>query len=191
MSMNKLASFAAAAVMAVGIAGNALADVTISQVLAPGSTSFTWPGSDCAGTLGGNFAACSYNGSPIIGKFNFEDGKPGQVELNTAAFPGLQASWFTIDPVKKTWKYDPQGAGPGITAFASKAGNNFFVYTLSETYFGGSQVFEFLTPEGKGLSHISFYDTKATVVPLPAGAWLMLSGLAGLGLLSRRKRVAA
>ncbi len=163
-------------------------------ILGPGRsfrTIATWVGNDCAGVLGQPFAACQYNGSPIIGKFNFNNGTPGAVELNTGMFPGLQASWFTIDPVNKTWKYDPQGAGPGITAFVSKAGNNFFVYSLSETYFGGSQVFTFATPSNQGLSHISFYDTKATVIPLPAGAWLMLSGLAGLGLLSRRKRTAA
>ena len=109
----KLSTLAAAALLAVsiaGLSGEAHAD-TISQV--PFSTgSLTWPGNDCSGLFGQGFTNCAYNGSPIIGKFNFDNGVPGLVELNTSLFTGLQASWFTIDPIAKTWKYDPQGAGP-------------------------------------------------------------------------------
>ena len=175
------------------------ATVTITQVAAPGG-GFTWPGSDCSGTFGQSFANCAYNRSPIIAKFNtpFAFNNSQQTELNTAAFPGLQASWFTLTGT--TWKYDPQGAGPGITAFVAKAGNDFFVYTMNGgAYFGGSQVFTFGTPlnnQGlpRELSHISFYDSTtrpnpdASVVPVPAALPLMLSGLVGFGLLVRRRR---
>jgi hypothetical protein len=192
MKSFKLASLAAAVTLALSLGGIAdRAQAAVVSTLVPfSSTTNVFPGNDCQR----GFSRCELNGSPIIAKFDFNsDGSlaTNGVELNTSVFPGLLASWFTIDAVNRTWRYDPQGAGPGITAFASKAGNGYLVYSLTPTYFGGSQVFSFNTPEGRDLSHISFYDTRATVVPLPAGAWLMLSGMAGLGVISRRKRAAA
>lgn len=166
----------------------------------------TFGGNDCSGNFGQGFANCAYNGSPIIAKFNYnENGTPGQVELNTAVFPGLQASWFTINAANRTWVYNPTPAGPGITAFVAKASNEYILYTVNGgPYFGGTQVFSFNTPlnnqgHPRGLSHISFYDTRgsigptpdATVIPVPAALPLMLSGLVGFGLLARRRRSAA
>jgi hypothetical protein len=42
--------------------------------------------------------------------------------------------------------------------------------------------------QGNGFDVTGFELASATSVPLPAAAWLLLSGLGGLGLVSRRKR---
>jgi len=191
----KFTALAAAAVLAISIGSFSqqaeAALVTTTQVeFSPGN--FTWPGQDCSGTFGTG-SNCAYNGSPIIAKFNtpFDFSDPEQTELNTAFFPGLQASWFTLTGT--TWQYDPQGAGPGITAFAVKAGQSFFVYEIDGgPYYGGNQVFTFATPLNQSgrpadLSHISFYNST-TVIPVPGALPLMLSGLVGFGLLARRRR---
>jgi hypothetical protein len=45
-----------------------------------------------------------------------------------------------------------------------------------------------------GLSHIAFFNGPAqgpNPIPLPAAAWLLLSGMGGLGVMGWRKRRAA
>jgi hypothetical protein len=148
----------------------------------------TFRGSDCSGVFGQDFENCAYNGSPIIAKSNtpFDVNDPVQTELDTSAFPGRQASWFTLTGT--TWRHDPRGAGPGITALVARAGNEFTLFTMDAgPYFGGSQVSTFATPGNRDLSHISFHDTRSMVIPVPAALPLLLSGLVGLGLLARRQ----
>ncbi|MBB5520017.1 VPLPA-CTERM sorting domain-containing protein [Amphiplicatus metriothermophilus] len=55
----------------------------------------------------------------------------------------------------------------------------------------GSYLSPFFGPSGQvqDISHVSVYY-RETVIPLPAAAWLMLAGLAGLGFAGRRRKTA-
>lgn len=51
--------------------------------------------------------------------------------------------------------------------------------------------FDWSTATGQGISHISFYDSGATPIPVPAAGLLLITALGGLGFAARRRRKAA
>jgi len=67
-----------------------------------------------------------------------------------------------------------------------KAGNGFGAFLLDENTTSGTWA------STKGLSHASIFyqNTPLTTMPLPAGAWLLISGFAGMGLARRFKNKA-
>jgi hypothetical protein len=67
---------------------------------------------------------------------------------------------------------------------ALKAGPDYAVWDIGGLFTGTWSTVEELG--SKGISHISFYDSYAAPVPLPAAGWLMIAGLGGLAALRRK-----
>lgn len=130
--------------------------------------------------------------SAAVGVCDGEDGAFGPV------YDG--AFTFTRDDNEGrsgTWTYNPDGDEPRLPHYmAIKAGTGWTLWDISGFDYGVAQVWDtvgLLNNGGQqpGVSHISFYNSESTVVPLPAAGWLLISGVAGLGLFGRRKRAAA
>ena len=80
------------------------------------------------------------------------------------------------------WSY----SGPAIVGYiVIKAGNQYAVYDYTGVAMQNMGIWDTSELGNKGVSHITAYQAK--VVPIPAALWLMVSGLAGLGLMQRRK----
>lgn len=199
MFYHKLSMGAAAAVVAFGVGGFGeraeAATITTNDFVFAGE----FEGNDCAGALG-TPPNCVWNGSPMIAKFDFNDN--GMVTVFTPGlFPSIDGSEFSFafDTASESfsWTYTPNRPDdPGVTAFSVKGGPAFRVYEKEGDAWLGIGDFSdnWLTPlnpggNRSGVSHIVFYDS-VTPIPLPAAAWLLLSGLAGMGFLGARKRKA-
>jgi len=175
----------------------ALAGVGVGSLLsAPAQAALlaTIDGNDCPNVFGdGGFSTCKIpelydpKQSPVIAKYDFDT---KQWDFNLALFPNLSAAnftWVLGDSEGKTgtWTYIPGAGDPLVTFYVAKASNKFNLYSND----GDPNSGIWATPENKGISHLTWYDTgdESSVVPLPAAAWLLLSGLLGLGALGRRK----
>ena len=127
--------------------------------------------------------------SPIIIKFNFSDGVPGAIEINSL-FPSIDGSEFVLTGTggaSGTWTYNPGAGDPAINFFVAKGGPNFNLFDNP----GDPNSDTWSTPLNPGgnpanLSHIDFYDTtngngvpEPTTLLLLGRACLRLASLAG------------
>jgi hypothetical protein len=165
---------------------------------------------DCSGFFGSSFGSCAVNGSPVIFKYDPKDGN----SIN-AIFPTVDGDEFGVaDSATGTWNYTAGTGDPSVRYWVAKAGagfNLFYVVPdgaldttcnasasagLSAECLNAAQVTtsgNWATPDGKGLSHLTFYDTGGDREPPPTGvpapAALGLFALA-LGLVGLRRRTA-
>ena len=166
-------------------------------------TATNYEGNDCSGVFGRPFEDCvdPVYKSPIIAKVDFkwstsEDEAETIVPVAAtwsinSAFSLVSKSMFTFiftdeEGKSGTWTYTPCATCPSITSFVAKGGDGF-------THYWSDPQTALLTGDwsrDKGLSHLSFYDTKPAVIPVPAAGFLLIGALGGLAALRRRRRAA-
>lgn len=181
------------------------AAASLGLMAAPAQANYvaTFDGTDCSGVFGQGFANCKIplahdpEQSPVIIKFNFTDDKEiGNVEINTALFPTIDGSEFSItnNGAKGSWTYTRNDdADPFIEWFVSKYGNQFDLYGADDTaIFSGS----WSNQTKNGISHLTFYDSAecdpavdgcGPAVPEPGSLMLIGAGVLGYALIRRRR----
>lgn len=132
---------------------------------------------------GGQLYSSTYELISLIEDGEWSDvGSPGKP-------PGFITASFSIDP--GTWT--DLWASYSALAVGIKVGNNWAVWSVDSNSSGEFQ--SYVTPKtGGGLSHYNIYGTPGTgpdepltPVPLPAAAWLFVSGLAAYAGFQRKK----
>jgi hypothetical protein len=155
---------------------------------------------DIPGGPGGNVTTTQMNafngGAGVFGVSGWTD--LGKIETTSAAgvFP---SDYFSVTTnggnASGTWSLnaDYKFTAGASYAFVLKGGTDNVAYLLDSSVTSGSWTnLDLFTPNGKnnaGLSNMTLYGTTTPApVPLPAAAWLLVGGIAGLGAVARRRR---
>lgn len=166
---------------------------------------------DCSGYFGSGFEDCQIAFgdtalSRVVIKFdkNLTIGSSDSA-VNNQWYPTIDGKEWKFSGNNSNnqsgkWEYTAGAGDPVIKYWAAKAGPGFKLFwdvddldlcavvnslsclSAANAVTAGSWV----TPSGKGLSHLTFYDSMA-VVPVPAAFWLFGTALIGLIGYSRRK----
>jgi hypothetical protein len=169
------ASACLAAALLAGLAAAApghAATMNDYQAVALGPGEPDGSGNDCAGDLG-TPPNCSWNGSPMLAKFDFN--ADGSISFTAGAFASITADDFAFQVGGSfnddgefewnstgRWDFFADADDRGITAFSVKGGPAYSVYEkLSATSLGFVDFSDtWSVPGGKGLSHITFFDSN-------------------------------
>ena len=162
----------------------------------------------------------TYKLSTVIAKYDMNgDGDTVvKTEINTALYPTVSGNEFSFTPASSgTWTYNQGSDDPGVKYWAAKAGNDFNLFwDVTDPTSAGCDTNEtgqinynlsclqaanvvttgtWSTPGGKGLSHLTFYDTEPVSTtnggggeenPEPGIMALFGAGLLGMFLARRR-----
>lgn len=170
---------------------------------------------DCSGYFGQGFDSCQIfvndndqriEISPVIAKYDISDSGAAESPEINSDFDSFDGSEISFTPGSSgTWTYTPGADDPGIRYWVAKAGNGFNLFwyvddaeeavncsgdaynlaclNLAQSVTSG----DWATPEGKDLSHLTFYDSKPPAyVPEPGSLTLLGLGLFGLGVVRRK-----
>jgi hypothetical protein len=170
---------------------------------------------DCSGYFGSGFENCRIafgetDISPVIIKFDMDDEE--DTEINSELFPSVtgdewEASDTTDNFSEGTWTYTLGDDDPDVRFWAAKSGPGFVLFWDVDaddktSLCDGTEnslaclmaanpvtTGTWATLDGKGLSHLTFYDSAPSPVPVPAAFWLFGTALIGFIGVSRRTKV--